>query len=226
VTNDVSTGFYPNTNNFTCSASGRGPVIVPPSGTPVQGTNVGCIFIGRVMQFSVLGSGGEGFNIYTVAGQRLTGAVGSSEVTSLSQTMPVAIAQDSNNHSTVNAFDSGKLQSDLRVSKMTYTNSGTTTNIGAVGFFSTFGSYSGSNLVSGSQTINLIPIPGTALDMNSQSLADAVDSFAAGSYITNPTAGVTICFQSGSSNQYGQIIIGSNGRQTSTSKIIGTGNCP
>lgn len=227
VANDVSTGFYPNTNNFSCTASGAGPIIQTAASTS-QGTNVGCIFIGRVMQFGVQGTNGSGFNVYTVVGQRLVGIAGSAEVTSLKEAKPVAIAQGSGAYASVpNAFDNLTLQNGLQVNKITYVNGAVTKNVGAVGFFTTFNSYGASgNLVSGAQTVQLIPIPATTLNASSQVTADAVDSFAAGAYDTSPDSGVIICFLSGGTNQYGQIIIGSNGRQISTSRVIGSGACP
>jgi len=231
VANDVSNGFYPNTNNFKCTTdgSGSGPAITANAGG-TQGTNFGCIFVGRVLHFGVSGTNSIGYNLYTVAGQRLVGGSGSNEATSLSETKPVAVAIDTNGKSAVNAFDDLKLQSGMMVSKMYYTIGATTTNITALGFFSTFSSYANGNLSSGSQSIQLVPIPGpttTPLNtLSSQTAADLIDSFTSAAYDSNPANGVVICFASGGSNQYGQITIGSNGRALTTKRTVGTGACP
>ncbi len=231
VSNDVSNGFYPNTNSFKCTTdgTGSGPTISVNAGN-TQGTNLGCIFIGRVLHFGVSGTSGVGYNLYTVAGQRLIGGAGSNEVTSLLETKPVAVAIDSNGKSAVNAIDSLTLQSRMIVSKMYYTIGATTTNITALGFFSTFSSYANGNLSSGSQSVQLVPIPGpTTTPLNtltSQTAADLIDSFASGAYDSNPVNGVVICFVSSGSNQYGQITIGSNGRELTTKRTVGTGACP
>jgi type II secretory pathway pseudopilin PulG len=54
VFNDVENGFYPSSNNFTCSRGLTGPSIS--AGANQQGTNEGCIFIGKLVEF---GPGGQ-----------------------------------------------------------------------------------------------------------------------------------------------------------------------
>lgn len=72
--NDVDTGYYPTKNNFKCSAnpSGGSPVIEPPdaSGGNQQGTNSGCIFLGKALALKP-GANSNSYEIYTVVGRQL-----------------------------------------------------------------------------------------------------------------------------------------------------------
>lgn len=222
--NDVSTGFYNNTGNFTCSSSGGGPLLA--EGANNQGKNEDCIFIGRAVQFAVNGTNGEGFNIYDIVGQRqISVASGEQNSADLDDAKPKAIAPDEANCSEAtypNSTDSKTLSYGLSVKSMNYTSGGTTTPIGAVGFISSL-SQNG-NLESGSQIVNLYPISGTVLG---NSACEAVDEINKTSYYTlaNPDGGVKICFKSGGTDQNGVITIGSNGRELSVDLAISEGNC-
>lgn len=72
--NDVSTGTYPSTGAVSCT-SGTGPGGRPGfnPGIVEQGSNTGCIFIGKVVQFSPKNNEGQ-FNIYTMVGNRTANA--------------------------------------------------------------------------------------------------------------------------------------------------------
>ncbi len=228
VINDVSTGFYPSSNNIDCQI-GAGGKPKPVTGSKEQGSSEECIFIGKVMQFG-LGTNGEGFNIYTVVGRRKT--VGGKEVQNLNEAMPTAVAPSSADAATADNTDQKTLLYGLNISNdpttnikyMKYNSSGDQ-SIGSVGFFSTFGSYdSSSNLATGTPTATLIPVSGTLLNNTSKQAVDKINLINNSSPI-NPSGGVTICFDSGGTNQHGTITIGNNGRQLSTSSSIGSGKC-
>jgi len=54
VINETSSGYYPNGEDFTCSATSGTPTPVTlADGTGAQGTNAGCIFLGKVIQFGL-----------------------------------------------------------------------------------------------------------------------------------------------------------------------------
>src|SRR6266511_2117091 len=57
VVNDVGSGYFPSTNNFSCSATLAGPSIA--TGSAEQGSNAGCVFIGKAIQFGVAGTDPE-----------------------------------------------------------------------------------------------------------------------------------------------------------------------
>ncbi len=64
--NDVSTGYYPNAGNFTCSRSGSPAVPeLDDSGASEQGTNQDCIFIGKAVNVA-----NNSFGVLTMVGLR------------------------------------------------------------------------------------------------------------------------------------------------------------
>lgn len=52
IISQTSSGYYPNGHNFVCSGSASGPVIFA-AGANAQGTNAGCIFLGKALQFGL-----------------------------------------------------------------------------------------------------------------------------------------------------------------------------
>lgn len=66
ILNDVETGYYPSSDNITCSQSGGGLQIG--AGTVEQGTNQDCVFAGKVLQLQPPSSGD--YTIFTLAGLR------------------------------------------------------------------------------------------------------------------------------------------------------------
>lgn len=242
IINDVSTGYYANTGNFQCSAADDDtpPLITP--GTNDQGANLGCIFVGRAVQFAVNGTSGQGFNIYTIAGrQKVTIGGKKRDVENFDEARPKAIAENTSATAPIipaaaSAVESRQL-SNLSVEWMKYKSGGTEYDIGAVGFISAFGKYaaSGSNLVSGDQRVDLVPIAdisdptnslkNSRLDQDPKVTADRINSLSDSTALRNPDGGVTICFESQSTNQHGIITIGSSGRQLDTDLSINSGGC-
>lgn len=212
--NDVATGYYPYVSNFQCVAVGSsGPPTISSGGTNTQGTNEGCTFLGRVMHFGVAGTSPEEFGIYTVVSRRQYG-VPAREVLNFSQAEPTAVVDEA-----ISA-EFKTLQNGMKVRAMKYKTApgpgGIT--VGAFGFMTKFATYtsSGSNLVSGDQTVNLMPIASTSIGQTPATVKLAVDAIDDSTAVVNPGGGVIICFESGGTDQFGVITIGSNGRQLST----------
>lgn len=66
ILNDVSTGYYPNSNNFSCSRSGSPAVpSLDPTGSSEQGTNQDCIFLGKAVDVD-----DDFLRTYTIVGLR------------------------------------------------------------------------------------------------------------------------------------------------------------
>lgn len=78
IINDVETGYYPSNGTVSCNGGAAG----------AQGTNVGCIFIGKAIQ-SPLST--ESFDAFTLYGTRQTGAP---EAQNLTEANPKAITTD------------------------------------------------------------------------------------------------------------------------------------
>jgi prepilin-type N-terminal cleavage/methylation domain-containing protein len=53
--NETASGYYPNSGDFTCTGSAAGPVSLSLAahGSTSQGSNAGCIFLGKVIQFGI-----------------------------------------------------------------------------------------------------------------------------------------------------------------------------
>lgn len=207
--NQVSQGFYPNENNFICT-NGAG-VAQLNSGTNTQGTNQDCVFLGKVMQFGVQGTDPELYQVYTIAGLRnATAGVGSPFVTS-SPTV-VGVGGNYADYSTSRALEYGLTTLWVKAGGNT---------MGAVGFLMEPGSLSTtstSGYNSGSQQVDLIPLPGTSLGQDFSQAATSINTELNDATLTadapiNPSGGVQICFVSGGTNQSGLITIGGSGRQ-------------
>lgn len=216
--NDVATGFFPSGNAFTCTAGPSGPVIT--GGSADQGTNAGCIFLGKAMQFKVAGTDPEQFATYTVTGLRRTTT--GNEVTNLTQARPKAVAPTST-ESLPDLTVAQPLLGGLRVVNMWYNNGAGNRPIGVVAFTNSLAQYTGGAIVSGAQQVNVVPVDDgstdSALNRTRQEAADAIQNSLASSPL-NPTGGVYICFRSGGTKQSGLITIGNSSRQLSVTLTL------
>lgn len=216
--NDVSTGFYPNTGNFTCISLGSGPIIS--AGGNNQGANQGCIFIGRVMQFAVLGTNNEGYNSYTVVGQRVTSS--NQQVTNFAQAHPTAVAPSSSSSSVPDATQTGTLLYGLKAASMYIINADDShTPIGAFGVFSTFAN-SGTQ-PTGTTSVDLIPL-GNSLGVSQTTMVDTINTVNDATS-KNPAKGIAVCFNSGGTDQHAIITIGANQGRITTNSVIDSGSC-
>lgn len=214
VVNEVATGYYPNMNNLSCSASVSGPVL---SGTVAgQGENTGCISLGKVIQFGVAGTDPEAMNVYTVAGLQKNS--GGTEVETLSDARPKVVAPSDSAPSTPNITESKKLLYGLRTRSMTDVQTGNA--IGAFGIITTLAKYSDVGILSGSQQLKAYPISGSALNATAESTAQVVNTNLATSTPAT-TQGIEICMEGGN-GQTGLITIGGNNRQLSVTLEIKT----
>lgn len=227
VINDVSNGFYPNNNNFSCNAGSTGA----PTASPIiaqQGTNLSCVFLGKIIQFQPADSSGtvnnSNYSIYSVAGRQYAPNSAPSPPASFNDAWPTIFTTPVD--LTVNkTFEWGASVTGV------YDNG---VRIGAIGFFGSFGQQPGGNLQSGSQVTQVLAIPnvayGVAESTGLNSLVSSFNASAEGAAMdtklqSQPNPNITICFDSGN-GQYGSIIIGgsitgSNSQNLSTSLQIG-----
>jgi prepilin-type N-terminal cleavage/methylation domain-containing protein len=210
----VGAGYYANTGNFTCN--GTSGTLVINAGVNKQGSNTGCIFLGKAIQFGVKDTDPQQFRTYTIAGLQ--------KGTDLPSSRPVAIAPGFTTNAVGGYPDvsvPNVLRSGLTVAWM---RSGGV-NIGAVAFVSGLGQYNGTELLSGAQQVSLVPVTGSALDSTTKIAVDAINNNLKTSPVS-PSGGVQICFASGTTQKSGLITIGSNGRELSVTLQIKNGrNC-
>ncbi|HUC89834.1 MAG TPA: hypothetical protein VMR45_03455 [Patescibacteria group bacterium] len=220
--NEVATGYYPNTGNLKCQASGGVVSISSGSGTG-QGANAGCIFLGKAMQFKVGSTDPEQYNTFTIAGLQKGGA-GGTESSSLSEAKPKVVAPSSSETNLPDSTVTDTMQGGLTTYKMWYNNGAGDKQIGIVAFTLSLANY-GTNgaITSGSQEVDVVPIDDgnidSALGVGKVAAVDGVNSKLQSSPV-NPSNGVFVCFVSGTTDQSGLVTIGNNNRQLSVSLDI------
>lgn len=208
VINEAATGYYPNKGDLSCTSSnGGGPQLNTVDNE--QGTNVGCIFLGRSLQFTT----GKTYSAYTIVGQQK--GLDGKDVTSLGrglndarQTLIVQseVAPDAQPNAPTNAIESFTMPWGITVEKIIVPGGAET---GALSFISTLGSYnaSGTNLVSGSAQLSLIPLASTTLSSQAPALISATRDMT--DAMRNPGK-VILCLRSGGGDRQAAIIIGEN----------------
>lgn len=217
--NDVASGYYPNNANFKCEANGADFTIT--AGAKEQGTNSGCVFLGKALYFGVQGTDPQQYVSFPVAALQRNAA--GEEITSIAAAKPAVIYPAAPQTNSPNSSQTMPLQYGLKVSKM-YHSGNTANNIGAVAFLSSLGQYNGTELVSGSQQITMLPLSGTAIDRSIPAAATQINASFINSYNTfaaSTNKQVDICFDSGTTNQSGLVTIGGgNGRELSVTLSI------
>lgn len=194
VINEVSNGFYPDFSSFTCTVTASGP----PSfalASGGQGTNEGCIFLGKAIQFGVEGTDPQEFRVINIAGRQKNSS--GNEVANLSQAQPRVIALDGGSNVNVDISTTQNLLYGL---------SAVWADAGVIAFTSNLSDVSSPNGAS-IQELNISPVNSTVLDMSEVGAVQAINSNLASSP-QNPSGGARICFVSGGTDQSGLITIG------------------
>ncbi len=110
---------------------------------------------------------------------------------------------------------------------MYYGSDPTLNNIGAVGFVSSISSLGAADA---SQQVNIVAIPGTALNKTKEEGVGQINLGLREPIFTstqvNPPDGVSVCFNSGGTDQSALVIIGAGGRLSSVEMKIRDGMCP
>ncbi len=210
IMNNIATGYY---TNIGVSCQGHtGPPPTPPtlSGGTLnqQGQNLDCIYVGQVIQFAPNNLRDSGLRIYDIAGNKL--ASPGKESASLFETKPVVIAPGQAPSSIPNSFEDFTLSGGLTIKKVTYDNGAGLQPVGELGFITSFASYSGGIIQSGSATtkadiLAIGPSDPVTNDLgaNSKVIVDYLNGTLRNPTpgVYNPSRGVKICLQSGGTNQ-------------------------
>jgi len=199
--NDVSNGYYPSNGDFACIADNLGSTPTFPTGAKETGTNKGCAFIGKVMQFSTGSVDSSTYNIYSVIGRQFqTDDKTLLPPTTFAQAKPVPMTGGGGSK---DLTQEETLDWGLKVDKM-YNG---TTPIGAIGFFAGFATSTDSNLDSGAAAPVVIPIPGSQLGEGRTNMETQINSLASGATVVDTDPEITICFK-GEAKQYGRLTLG------------------
>lgn len=240
VINQVSNGEDFAYSKLTCQGNATGPQI---SNNPMsnldQGENLGCIFLGKVLQFNVSGDPTK-YDIYTVAANQLDSS--GSAVTNFADAFPVAIDSNcsANCHSTVNLTQSSVLTQGLELTHIIACQTSCPTSPpypaeqGAIGFFGSFSNGFSDSSQSGAQSVTTAIIPGTPITIpagsSEASMVDALNTkmhtMTAANYVGSGSSVlnsfILLCFKSGT--RIGSITIGGGqGQQLSTDEELGNG---
>ena len=239
VLNDVTNGFYPSTQNFTCVVNTPANPLSTPrfdAGTTDQGSNAGCIFIGKVMQFRV-GSDATKYNIFSLTA-RQSNTLGT-PVTSFATALPIAVDATASGPSyfglganTVNLTQRNQLEYGLTLEKALLCTGDCSASlgmpIGMFGFFGSLGNYgvsSSADPQSGAQTVVTASIPSSSLNQTEANAAATINSKAkliSSSEVLGNGKYILLCFKNG--NRPGSIKIGgSNSQQLTTTLDLGVG---
>ena len=216
VINQESDGYYPNLGNFSCTGSGSSITIMSQQPNNPQGTNPGCVFLGKVIQFAPLdGAAQGGYMTYTVAGCYTTPVA---PAPSASCRAPLSPHDFGATDPQVGDFSSSPqlLEYGLTISSLSTPDS-IGGSYGAIGLLMEVGSpnsLASGEFNSGAQQVDLLLLPGTKISQGSTAAIQAINiSLQRNTYILNPLNGVQVCFASGGTNQSGIITIGGSGRQ-------------
>jgi hypothetical protein len=229
VINDVSNGVYPTGGDFACQASASGAVTF---GGPVKalGTNKGCAFMGKIMQFALSGTDSQGYNTYTVVGRQFqTDDSTLLPPANFNEAHPVAVTGSGLSAGSQNLTVRQDLKWGVRVDQIY--NGDTSHPVGAIGFFAGFASNQSGDLASGASTPIAVAIPNSQLNQSSNAIDSWVSGLSTATLDTNPD--ITMCFR-GSGGQYGRLNVGSSdnvqGQRLTThiqiSNTKPTGICP
>jgi len=220
IINETSSGYYPNKGDIRCEISGGNPS-VSTVGPNQQGANKGCLFLGRMLQFT-----SNSYKVYTVVGRQQTST--GAEVTELGPGIDGAhqtlITPTSTQVGWPDASETFTMPWGITVDRIVTTLS--TPRVGSFGFLYSLGSYDseGVNLSSGTTGLNSVVPPGTDLTSSPDAMV------AATKLLTNAQQNpgrIVICLRSGGGDKQAAIVIGGNNNNTGTEVELGSlpGEC-
>lgn len=204
VLNEVSSGYYPNKGDFSCTVGTEGPVLDFDVSSE-QGSNENCIFLGKILKFNT-----DGYTAYTTIGLRKNGPILS---TSLEASNPIV---------SENITESYKLPWGIRITKVVSVKNLSKSTRSAVGVLSSLGNFTPSedgasfDIASGSQTASLLPI-GNSLDDSLEVFNADVKAMKDSDRRPNK---VVICLESAGGDRQAAIILGGNNKQLNTELFI------
>ncbi len=214
---DVTNGYYPNLGDFKCNNGQPNQI----TNSNSQGTNYGCIFLGKIMQFGMQNLPST-VNIYTLLGNQT--ADGQS-VTGISDATGLQLLEPDISQTPPQDY----LEYGLQAVCMQYSTSSQPpsnctggTKIGAVGFASNPATQSTSN---NTQQVTIVAVP--SIGWGSSEPASGFNINQPEPLVVDPTGGVQICFSYGSGSSKSALIQigGSNRNALVTETIKDGGSC-
>ena len=237
--NETASGYYPSSNNFTCSSS-SGSVTIS-SGAGGQGTNSTCIFLGKAVAFGVgpTGADRESFIVYPLVGKRFDGT-STREVSTFAQAKPLALAPSTGGVGNLSGIDYSttyKTKNGLSLHYADYIESGTLASLGKSNYVvfalaDQLGQYQAQadgTLNSATQKLDLFEMDKLAgwaafpaVPTSSRTVVDLINLRGIDTKVIEK---LNLCFNSGTTNQSALITISGRGQLSVTLKIYGKADC-
>ena len=215
VINEVATGYFPERDNFSCTATAT-QTQISPLNPERQGGNEDCVFLGKVIQFGVDGDKRE-YAVHTVAGSRLE--YGTNQIaTTLDETHPAIVSQ---------VTETFRVPYGGEVYRVATACGGN--DIAGFAILQSLGNVAGGDPISGSQSVDVYPLCATDFG-DSLSAANTVGFVPSYENYKNHQNGIAICFGDESfSTKFSSIRLGgransgTSGSPTTTDVAIDTG---
>lgn len=216
IANETSTGTYPSSPSFSCSAPGSNPVVVSHSGD-TQGSNRDCIFFGKVMNFT-----GQKSEAYVLVGRRVdsSGSKLTTQVFDPSEGANPIVVTDPDITET---RDLGYGTTVTALYREATDGSGRHA-IAAIAFLQSLTGYDTvtDHLNSGSQQVDLWSINGGAGDIYTIENLVKTENM---SQVTQDDQ-IVVCLKSGNNDQKASVTIGEDKGGLTTTTLIGDSTCP
>lgn len=235
VINEVSNGDYTDLGTNTCTATAvtnGAPTIQ--SGSAAQGSNIGCVFLGKVIQIPV-GNQKSQYAVFTAVGRQTDANTGDATQTFTTANPIVADATPVGAPSSVTLTQVRETSYGLELTDAKECTSNcaapaaTFVNIGAFGFFGSFGGYvsAAASNQSGAQQVVTAVVPATynSPAYNQAGMATQLNQQlhninATGTDVISGGKLIRLCFKY--NDKYGSITIGgATGQQLTTSVNMG-----
>lgn len=237
ILNETVNGYFPKTSTIRCAAvpGNSGPPTLTTAAS-TQGSNTGCIFLGKVLLFAVPGTGLDRYTVYPMTGNQYNTL--NQPIGQLSEAYITALAADGVHFSGQGLEETTHLQDGLNVRYMQYNSATHPANppadIGAFGYISDVAATGGS-AISGSQRFQLYAVNNTGNGNPLNALSVHPNPFPAAGAVTalntfsnyDQASEVDICLSDGA-NQSALLRIGDtvNGGQASvTQHLFTNGSC-
>lgn len=224
VVDNVSNGFYNKVGKINCTVTATGSIKIDDTVDTELGANKDCMFIGRVIRLGVENQA-DRMTVYDVAGVREIDGI---QVTTLATAKPTLISPGTK-PATFNFPDASEkktLKGGFSATKMFYKDSSNIVHdIRGMAILSNFAQSSGgANLKPAAQPITVFAIESTTISQNSREFVDKANDQS--NYISDlGTDGITVCFDSGTTDQHAIIKIGGTGQSNKTQLEIKDGKC-
>ncbi|MCA9344874.1 hypothetical protein KC946_03485 [Candidatus Saccharibacteria bacterium] len=208
VINNVANGYYPSSNKQ-CKDNPSSDKLEILGNSSEIGTESNCVYLGKVVEFS----SGESFKVYNIAGLRVdtSGAV----ITDIANVKATAIDNP----------EIFTLKNGLTVESIQ--NGSSAQKYGSIGFFTSLGKTDDEDqLISGSLSTDFLALEPGGVN-NSDDVPGLFPTATNSGYYNNnknKPDGIRICLKSGTSNEFGILQIGGQGRTATTSLTV-QGNC-